>query len=245
MGGPVQVDRRNLGPLFARRQANGDWWVDGLDGKRVAVIRVDGRLEFEPGFDPDGNRLPTGDGTCRVSLQSPTPSCDTTSAQQMNGSLLWALIATASHAATRSRRRRESLQIDRAAVYRRTATLRGEVARAYHLDVYCDVLGRVQRDLVRAWGNAKSLARKKRALFELWDRAPSRFPAPPPGLSEPNFAEVQTLRNEAIERARGRVVAFIAERLPPDGPNAYTAADLKRFEAKRTAAIPFDPYGTR
>ena len=79
--------------------------------------------------------------------------------------------------------------------------------------------------VLRAWNFAPDLATKKRVLFELWDEC------------------AETGRTDLVDGAadaRAAIENFIQWKLV--GPDAYTADELRTFNAKRTSQAVFAPY---
>lgn len=240
----VAVERRSLGGdgLFARRQADGSWWIEGMGGRRIATVAPDGRLGFEPDFDPGGG-LPAGEGTCRIPLRGPAPTCDGgPGSGGWSGPLLWALVAATSHAVRTRRRVDRGHPVDRTTVYIRSATLRAELAAEYHLDRYCEALERLERDLTRAWRADGSMTARKNRLFALWEGIDARFA--PPGLDLPDSSREAILakRREATDRGRATVLDYVRARLPPGSRQAFTATELETLNAGRATPAPFEPY---
>lgn len=85
----------------------------------------------------------------------------------------------------------------------------------------------VQKHLDRLWATTSDPAERKRGLFELWD-----------DCAETGTAELVV----AGAAARAHVIGFIRARLPAGSADAYTAAELARFNKQRKSRAPFSPY---
>ena len=79
--------------------------------------------------------------------------------------------------------------------------------------------------VLRAWNSAPDLAAKKRVLFELWDEC-----------AETGRADLVA----GAADARAAIENFIQWKLV--GPDAYTAEELRAFNAKRSSKAVFAPY---
>jgi hypothetical protein len=86
---------------------------------------------------------------------------------------------------------------------------------------------RTPRDLDRLWRSAAPAAEKRALLFEMWDECAESGPA-----------DVV----DSARAVRAAIVAFIRRRLPPGSPDAFTAAELRALDRRRTSAEHFDPY---
>lgn len=85
----------------------------------------------------------------------------------------------------------------------------------------------VRKNLAMLWANVADPAARREALFEMWDESEET------GSAELVAAGVQ---------ARKLVIAWITAKLPAGSPDAYTAAELAAFNARRTSKAAFAPY---
>ncbi len=85
----------------------------------------------------------------------------------------------------------------------------------------------VQRNLEYMWSRTTELAARKQALFEMWDDCAETGP--------------EELR-VAGKAARTYIIGFIRTKLPATSADAYTVAELERFNRKRKSQLPFEPY---
>ena len=85
----------------------------------------------------------------------------------------------------------------------------------------------VQANLERLWAMSPELAARKQGLFELWDDCAEAGP------------------NELVAggaAAREHVLGFIRSKLPAGSAEAFTAAELERFNRRRKSSATFSPY---
>jgi hypothetical protein len=82
------------------------------------------------------------------------------------------------------------------------------------------------RSLEQLWQSERDPAKRRLAAFSLWDEC-DEGPGP---------------RGEAGQRARAAIIGWIRTRAPAGSPNAFTAAELDRLQARRTSKQPFAPY---
>jgi hypothetical protein len=85
----------------------------------------------------------------------------------------------------------------------------------------------VQRNLDYLWSRTTELAARKQALFEMWDDCAESGP--------------EELR-VAGKSARRYIIGFIRSKLPATSADAYTTAELERFNRQRKSQLPFEPY---
>jgi hypothetical protein len=101
---------------------------------------------------------------------------------------------------------------------------------------------------------AADLQRKQEALFHLEQQLQSLRALP--GLtSERRHEVIFELWDDCVDdgadgqpalaaAARATIVAFIRRVCPPGSPDAFTPNEIVAFNRRRTARLPFDPYGT-
>jgi hypothetical protein len=91
----------------------------------------------------------------------------------------------------------------------------------------------MKRNLAFAWNASADPAARKRALFELWDE-----------IVEPKSADdqIDEVLVEASRTARKAVIGFIRGHLPAGSADAYSAAELVAFNAKKQSTATFAPY---
>jgi hypothetical protein len=85
----------------------------------------------------------------------------------------------------------------------------------------------VQRNLDALWASTLDLVARKRALFALWDECAE--------TGEPAIVA-------GGEAARRLVIGFIRARLPADGPDAFTPAELAELARGQQSKATFQPY---
>ncbi len=91
---------------------------------------------------------------------------------------------------------------------------------------------RAGRHLERLWSDGSlGFAAKRLRLFRLWDECDEVVEG---GDERPEAA--------AGQRARSHILSFIRQRLPRDGPTAYSTNELRGFNGTRESLQPFAPY---
>ncbi len=98
----------------------------------------------------------------------------------------------------------------------------------------------VQRHIDRLWATTLDPAARRRGLFELWDDCAEKGPEmEAPGFT-PGAEDDELLVAGAA--ARSQVIGFIRSKLPAGSADAYTAAELARFNKRRKSRARFTPY---
>lgn len=109
-----------------------------------------------------------------------------------------------------------------------TRAERMEMRRRHRLLELAKSTQNMRRHLERLWSKpGLDDAGRKAALFELWD-----------DCADTDDAALV----DACARTRAAVVAFIQARLPAGSATAYTADELRAFNARRLTSAPFAPY---
>lgn len=85
----------------------------------------------------------------------------------------------------------------------------------------------VQANLERLWATSPELAARKQGLFELWDDCAETGPH-------------ELVAGGAA--ARAHVMGFIRSKLPAGSGEAFTAAEIERFNKRRKSSATFSPY---
>ncbi|MCE9572503.1 MAG: hypothetical protein K8W52_05050 [Deltaproteobacteria bacterium] len=104
---------------------------------------------------------------------------------------------------------------------------RVEMGRRYKRDQLAHVDALMADTLDKVWTASADRAWTREALFELWDE----------GAETGDAAVI-----EAATRARAAVIGFIRAHLPAGSADAYTAAELTAFNARRASKATFAPY---
>jgi hypothetical protein len=121
---------------------------------------------------------------------------------------------------------------DKGMVAELTRPMRARMAEAERPRRIAAALQRLPRDLDALWARDDMSAADKRAtILQLWDEI---LDDPPAGAQAPEVV--------AAERARTALVRFVSWRLPAGSPDAFTAAELAAFNARRRSRLAFDPY---
>lgn len=114
------------------------------------------------------------------------------------------------------------------AMLNRTREARAQLATEYRAELLGKVVAMVREQAALVWSDASQpAAARRRALFELWDDCAER-------------GDAEVVR--AGERARVALYGFIRAHAPPDGPDAYSAAELAELNRKRASKRRFAPY---
>jgi hypothetical protein len=109
-----------------------------------------------------------------------------------------------------------------------TAKLRGDLKHAARKARLESSLAALPSNLERVWGDGSRSPRERRSiLYSMWREASG------------SDDEV----GAAGRKARATIEAFIRERLPEGSSDAYTAEELRRYNA-RAGALKFQPYRT-
>ena len=111
-----------------------------------------------------------------------------------------------------------------------TRAERVEMGRRYRTEILADAEQIARRNLQAVWGSAMDPATKRRAMFLMWD-----------DCAESGWRELVA----AGRHARRAIIGFIRAHLPAGSADAYTAAELRIFNAQRTSKAVFAPYDRR
>jgi len=88
-----------------------------------------------------------------------------------------------------------------------------------------------------------SLERRREILFEHWDACEDRLTTDTAGVPASAVLSVDRLRRKAGEQARQSIVDFVRRELD-DPADAFTEAELIRFNTRRVSVSRFEPYAT-
>ncbi|MCR9165244.1 MAG: hypothetical protein ACE37F_26980 [Nannocystaceae bacterium] len=149
----------------------------------------------------------------------------------MQGPLEWLMRASGHDLATSAKM----------SALRETEAFRTDLAIAWNRGQIRKRLRELPADLLAVWGDASlSLERRREILFEHWDACEDRMVADTAGIPAEAVLSVDRLRREAGEQARTVIEAFVRREL--GGDEAFTPAELDRFNARRVSVATFDPY---
>jgi hypothetical protein len=110
----------------------------------------------------------------------------------------------------------------------RTRAQRMEMASSARARRLRQSLRHTHRDLAALWArNALPPARRRALIFQLWDECAERGPGEVVATSRAVRATIET---------------FVRKRLPAGSPDAFTAAELERLNARRSSSAAFSPY---
>lgn len=119
----------------------------------------------------------------------------------------------------------------------RTAPLREALARRHTREQQRAALLSLGRQLAALWRDeSRSVAERKRALFERWDDCEE---------ARASDSEVDRERMEGAEQMRLRIERFVRRVVPETSTMAFTPEELQRLNAHRRSRRRFDPYAIR
>jgi hypothetical protein len=101
------------------------------------------------------------------------------------------------------------------------------IGRAHRKEVLAHAPEYMQQNLVWLWAQVKDPAKRRLALFELWDEC------------------AETGDDDLVKAgaaARAYVLGFVRTHLPAGSPDAFTVGELARLNAHRQSRAPFAPY---
>lgn len=124
---------------------------------------------------------------------------------------------------------------------RETEAFRTDLAIAWNRGQIQKRLRELPADLLAVWGDASlSIERRREILFEHWDACEDRLLGDTTGIPAEAVLSVDRLRRKAGDEARETIEAFMRREL--SGDEAFTQAELERFNARRVSVSSFDPY---
>ena len=151
----------------------------------------------------------------------------------------------------------------KAAFLRDTAGLRAKLAASAERKRIAVALVRLGGELLALWrDHRRPIAERRAIIFARWDELQESPPDPPPpepltlgaagvhlGVPAPASVASRPFRQDrkqtAGELARRRIEAFIRKVAPRGSAQAFTPAELRRFNAGRRSHQRFDPYGAQ
>lgn len=142
---------------------------------------------------------------------------------------------------------------------RRTEDLRGRLSRSAERRRIVSASLHLGEHLVAVWHDKRRTPQQRRAtLFALWDEveeAPARanrrdvligkLPVRAPAGRDTSRSRSDASTRDRVrtgELARRRIESFIRQVAPVGSPEAFTAAELAKFNTRRTSRQPFAPY---
>jgi hypothetical protein len=198
-------------------------------GGFTAEIHEDGTVTFK---DKHGDASIIGDGKPRDPMPTPHQLGDIRrdSATMVNGSLNSELDQMSPSANLVSGSFDPTAEIMRAmgkdpyaaehiCFLDETADLRADMRLKFELKQ----LGGLRKDLERVWFDGRPASERRAQLFALWDDCRDD--------------------GEVGDRAREIVLSFIRQQLPKGSVDAFTDVEIASFNAHRSSAIAFKPYG--
>lgn len=126
----------------------------------------------------------------------------------------------------------------------RTFELRLKMARAAILRRIEAQERELPRRLHDAWSaSSLPLPDRRAAILALWDELePAQSPHVDPEVEKALVGSVDEARQRAADRARAAIRAFVQRHAPASSNAAFTAEELRRFNAARPVEARFDPY---
>lgn len=99
------------------------------------------------------------------------------------------------------------------------------------------------RDLIDQWSDGSSSEAERRAVvFQRWDECEERSFVKLVGFEDAQSSELDQMRREGGAEARRTIERFIRTHLAKGSPQAFTADELRRFNARRRSRARFEPY---
>lgn len=124
---------------------------------------------------------------------------------------------------------------------RETEAFRTDLAIAWNRGQIQKRLRELPADLLAVWGDESlSIERRREILFEHWDACEDRLLGDTTGIPAEAVLSVDRLRRKAGDEARETIEAFMRREL--SGDEAFSQAELDRFNARRVSVSSFDPY---
>lgn len=124
-----------------------------------------------------------------------------------------------------------------------TAPLRAALARRRVEDQQRAARLRLGQELATLWrDSSRSLADRKRELFERWDECEEVMERGPMDRAAQGVSEIDAERGHGGEEMRRRIEAFVRQVAPAGSAQAFDEAELARLNASRTSRQRFDPY---
>ncbi|MBZ5708917.1 hypothetical protein [Nannocystis pusilla] len=116
-----------------------------------------------------------------------------------------------------------------------TEQLRFRLANAWYKQRLHSELADLGGQLLEVWRDTKlPLAERKRRIFERWEECED--------ATTTRRTEIDAMRLEVARTARAKIEAFVRQVAPYGSSQAYTEAELDRFNARRAGKARFRPY---
>lgn len=125
-----------------------------------------------------------------------------------------------------------------------TFEFRLAIATKHYKQRLIDQLGQLDEELEDIWNaSGRSLAERKRLLFERWDACEEELDeAELNSFPDADTSALDETRLELASAARRKILRFIGEVAPAESPEAYTRAELARYNQRRVSTQTFAPY---
>lgn len=221
---------------LVRQDDGGYLYLD--PGRRfTARVEPDGRVQFADRWRrPDPDRPERGT-CCGRPAEGVARGANPFAGAPVRGPLEWIV----------RRQGRDPAAAAKATLLEQTREFRVRLAVAWTLEIISARLAALEGELEAIW-NADDVAleEKQRLLFTRWDECLERFDPPTrEELPEDAIVRIDEARAEAATIARAQIEAFIRRHAGSDSPHAFSAAELRRLNARRVSVRTFAPYTTQ
>lgn len=125
----------------------------------------------------------------------------------------------------------------------RTHEIRIALAISYTRELLALRLSELGGELDGIWAlPSLSIPERRALLFQRWDECDETFAVDAGDVPEEALSEIDRTRIKTAEQARRTIENFIQTTLPKGRKNAYSDAELRAFNRRRTSRQTFAPY---
>ncbi|MBL4683894.1 MAG: hypothetical protein JKY37_04840 [Nannocystaceae bacterium] len=103
-------------------------------------------------------------------------------------------------------------------------------------------LSQLYRDLLEIWRGDEPPWTRRALIFATWDDCEEGLAVDLGEFTDSEASKIDTIRHDAGQRARTKIVAFIRRHIPKGSTDAFTAAELASFNRGRQSKARFTPY---
>ncbi len=128
----------------------------------------------------------------------------------------------------------------------RTREIRIALAISYTTELLALRLSQLGGELEGIWAlSALSPPERRALLFQRWDECDETFAVDSGDVPEEALSEIDRTRTKTAEQARRTIESFIRTTLPKGHANAYSSAELRALNRRRTSHQTFAPYSPK
>ena len=230
--GPHPTPGTGHSPLMAMRGP--DLGREGLSGDFVGNF-LDNSKPLERGPEPTGELKPSGGGTYESRHETFTGHVDRDGTAHVSDSPDFALEGGPNGQIAKMGiddwfMRRHGIDPYASAKLKwldKTRDERVAIGKEYRKEQLAHSAQFMQRNLEWLWQSTTDAARRKRALFELWDDVAE--------TGEPELVQ-------GGAAARAYLIGFIRTHLPKGSPGSFTDDEIAKLNAHKQSTATFDPY---